>query len=87
MKYRTKSAKAGAEEYEKPAFVCHFFDEQRREIGAGFLGPWLGTSDWKTAVKVIPVPIRTREMIVRVGLNGATGELWVDEIEMSIKPR
>jgi protein-L-isoaspartate(D-aspartate) O-methyltransferase len=87
MKYRTDSARAGTEDYEKPGFVCHFYDEQRRDIGAVSLGPWLGTSDWKTAVKTIPVPAKARDVIVRVGLNGATGELWVDDIEMTAKPR
>jgi len=87
LKYKTNSAQAGTEDYEKPALVCHFFDDQRREIGTAFIGPWLNTSEWKTAVKSIPVPAKARELIVRVGLNGATGELWIDDVQMTAKPR
>ena len=50
-------------------------------------GPWQGTSDWKTDVKTIPVPIKAREMIVRIGLNGATGKLWLDDLSITPKPR
>jgi hypothetical protein len=39
------------------------------------------------ANKTIPVPPKTREMIVRIGLNGGTGKLWLDDIQMTAKPR
>jgi hypothetical protein len=33
------------------------------------------------------VPENAREMIIRVGLNGATGELGVDDIAVRALPR
>lgn len=89
LKYKVKSAKPGKERFEKPALVFHFYDDQRRELNddAGNLGPWTGTTDWKTEIKTIVVPTRAREMIVRIGLNGATGELWVDDVQMTPKAR
>jgi protein-L-isoaspartate(D-aspartate) O-methyltransferase len=62
-------------------------DDQRREITHTFFGPWTGTKDWKSNQKAIPVPLKAKELIVRVGLNGATGELWVDDLHMTTKPR
>jgi protein-L-isoaspartate(D-aspartate) O-methyltransferase len=85
--YKTREAKSGVESYEKPGLYFHFYDDQRREITHTFVGPWTGTKDWKSNQKAIPVPLKAKEMIVRVGLNGATGELWVDDLHMTTKPR
>lgn len=86
-KYKTREAKSGTESYEKPGMYFHFYDDQRREITHTFFGPWTGTKDWRSNQKAIPVPLKAKELIVRVGLNGATGELWVDDLHMTTKPR
>ncbi len=78
---------AGEQAFQKPAFIIHFYDLNRRAIGEGLLGPWLGTAGWKTESKSIAVPRNTREAVVRVGLNGATGVLSVDDLSLSAKPR
>lgn len=86
--YKTEAIVKGDESYEMPAFVVHFYDENRKGIHYESIGPWLGTSgDWRSTSRTIPVPLKAREMIVRVGLNGATGKLWVDGIKMTSKPR
>jgi protein-L-isoaspartate(D-aspartate) O-methyltransferase len=87
VKHKSKSIQAGLEHYEKAGVYFHFYDADRKEISVEFIGPWSGTSDWKQDAKVIAVPAKARELIVRVGLNGATGELWVDDISMTTKPR
>jgi protein-L-isoaspartate(D-aspartate) O-methyltransferase len=87
VKHRQKSARFGDEPYERPGLYFHFYDEQRRDISNQLVGPWQGTTRWKTDLKYIPVPLKAREMIVRVGLNGGTGELWVDDIQMTPQPR
>ncbi len=87
IKHKETSVKAGSEPHEKPGLYFHFYDDQRRAISDQIVGPWQGTSDWKTDLKTIPVPIKAREMIVRIGLNGGTGELWADDIQMTVKNR
>ncbi len=37
---------------------CTFYDENRATIGDKRLGPWRGSSDWKTEAKKLDVPVR-----------------------------
>jgi len=87
LKRKVRDIQSGPETYEKPAMYFHFYDDQRRELAVTILGPWLGSSDWKPDARTISVPLKARELIVRIGLNGATGELWVDDVEMTPQPR
>jgi protein-L-isoaspartate(D-aspartate) O-methyltransferase len=56
-------------------------------VGDSVLGPWSGTQDWETVAGTIRVPPQTQEIIVRIGLNGATGTLAVDDVELSLGDR
>ena len=86
--YKTEGTVPGRESYEMPAMVLHFYDDNRKNFEVVNIGPWLGTSgDWRSVSRTVVVSQKAREMIVRVGLNGATGKLWVDGIKMSFKPR
>lgn len=88
LQYKIEGSKAGSETHEQPAMVIHFYDENRRKFEDIIIGPWIGTTDgWRTTSKTITVPPKTREMIVRIGLNGGTGKLWLDDIQMTPKPR
>ena len=88
LDYKTAGTVPGKEGFEMPALVIHFYDENRKGFQTESIGPWLGTSiDWRSTSKTITIPNRAREMIVRIGLNGATGKLWVDGIKMSFRPR
>jgi len=88
LDYKTEAIEAGRENYEMPALMIHFYDENRKNFQIESVGPWLGTSgDWRSTTRTILVPARAREMIVRIGLNGATGKLWVDGIRMAHRPR
>lgn len=87
VRHKTENIRPGKESYERPALVVHFFDSLRKEIETAGIGPWTTDSDWERASKTIPVPKAAREMIVRVGLNGATGRLWADDVKMSTLPR
>ncbi|QDU39472.1 Protein-L-isoaspartate O-methyltransferase [Maioricimonas rarisocia] len=74
----------GQESYEKPALYLHFFDAQRRPLGQKLIGPWLSdVPQWKQVETMVSIPVRTREMIVQVGLNGATGTLCIDNIALT----
>jgi protein-L-isoaspartate(D-aspartate) O-methyltransferase len=88
LQYKIEATKAGSESHEQPALMLHFYDDNRRMFETIVVGPWIGTTDgWRTANKTVTVPPKTREMIVRIGLNGGTGKLWLDDIQMTPKPR
>lgn len=87
LQYKLENARNGMEAFEKPAFVIHFYDDQRKVIAEPIMGPWTDTKGWERAGKTFPVPQKAREMILRVGLNGATGKLWVDDVTLTANPR
>lgn len=87
LQYKLENARNGAESYEKPAFVIHFYDDQRKVIAEPIMGPWTDTKNWERTGKTFAVPQKAREMILRVGLNGATGRLWVDDVALTFNPR
>ncbi len=67
--------------------MVHFYDSSRKPIGDSLIGPWTGSQNWETAANTIRVPPATREIIVRIGLNGATGTLAVDDVELFASDR
>jgi protein-L-isoaspartate(D-aspartate) O-methyltransferase len=69
---------------EVPGVAVSFYDDERKELGFLFLGPFLGTSDWDKYSKSIPIPPQSREAILRVGLFGTTGKLSCDNIRLEI---
>ena len=64
-----------------------FFDEQRRDLGTAWIGPFRGTTDWLRLGKTVRVPFEAREAILRIGLFGSTGKLDVDDIRLTAKRR
>ena len=70
-----------------PVAMISFYDERRATVGQAGLGPWRGSFDWREESKEIPVPPRAREAILRIGLFGATGEIWFDRLELRPVPR
>jgi protein-L-isoaspartate(D-aspartate) O-methyltransferase len=87
VSYQLTNAKYGSEPFEKPGLVVHFYDAQRRVVGETQVGPWRETEGWETEQRLLAVPSKAREAIIRIGLHGATGELWVDEISVTGVPR
>ncbi len=69
--------------------IIQFFDADRQTLRNidGFIGPWSGTFDWKRVSKTVTVPKKAREAIIRIGLNGALGQLSIDDVRMTIQPR
>jgi protein-L-isoaspartate(D-aspartate) O-methyltransferase len=88
VQYKIEATKTGAESHEQPALIVHFYDDNRRLFESIVIGPWIGTTDdWRPVSKSITVPPKSREMIVRIGLNGGTGKLWLDDLQLTPKPR
>ena len=74
----------GSDAQMRPSFALTLYDERRRQLGHYFCGPWLGTREWDFVSKTFRVPNATREAILRVGLFGATGDFFVDEIRLEV---
>jgi len=84
---RTNDIHQGAGTGELPGCVIHFFDGKRIPIGTATVGPWIADQEWTSINRTIPVPATAREMIFQVGLNGATGTVSVDAMEIQGVPR
>ena len=78
---------SGKESYEKPMVTISFFSATRKQLGRRTIGPWLGTLEWQPVSKIIAVPRKTREAIISIGLNGATGQLSIDDVRLTIGKR
>lgn len=87
VRYKTERIVSGRDTNEVAAVFVHFYDENRRPCGNAILGPWTGTRDWSIAEKTVKVPKTARDLIVRIGLNGASGQLWLDNLVMAPKSR
>jgi protein-L-isoaspartate(D-aspartate) O-methyltransferase len=70
-----------------PAVAISFYDEQRKDVGLAYLGPFLGTSGWRKHTKLVRVPSQSREGILRVGLFGTTGEIACDDVQIEATER
>lgn len=84
---QTKDVRPGPEPHEQPSLVVLFYDSVRRRIGEVVIGPWLGSRDWRAATSDIEIPRNTREIVLSVGLHGATGTLGIDGITLKKKLR
>lgn len=67
---------------ERPAIVVTLYDANRKELGNFSIGPFNGSAEWSSKLKVIKVPKETREGIMRIGLFGATGAASFDEVRV-----
>jgi protein-L-isoaspartate(D-aspartate) O-methyltransferase len=72
----------GAAREQSASLWLVFYDESRRTIENRLMSAWRGTFGWQQVASTIRVPPTAREVIVRIGLLGATGELSVDAIEV-----
>lgn len=70
-----------------PMVAVTFYDENRKDLGLFFIGPFRNSSDWRLVSRRIRVPPRAREAILRIGLFGATGEISFDDVRLTPHPR
>ena len=66
-----------------PMIVISFYDAQRAPLSQQWLGPWPDDTEWRFVQKSIRVPTRANEAILRVGMFGATGDFWVDDVRLA----
>jgi len=77
----------GSEITKQAAVVVHFYDNFRREVGTTVLGKWRGRFGWQNARSTVIVPPNAKELIIRIGLNGAQGQLDLDDLQMTAVKR
>ncbi|NLE38435.1 MAG: protein-L-isoaspartate(D-aspartate) O-methyltransferase [Pirellulaceae bacterium] len=87
LSIRGKDIRPGQDMTQQPVLAVMFYDDKRVMLGERYIGPWRGTFDWRNETALLEVPIQAREAIIRVGLFGAVGELWVDNIEIKGQKR
>ncbi|MEZ6059483.1 MAG: protein-L-isoaspartate(D-aspartate) O-methyltransferase [Planctomycetaceae bacterium] len=80
---RLRDVVPGPGNSDQAAVVVHFYDVIRREVGDALVVTWRGTENWQEARSRILVPPDAKEMVIRVGLNGATGTLDVDDLRIA----
>lgn len=80
--YRGTHVTAGPDKNQSAQIAVTFYDENRAEVGFGFIGPFRGTKGWSNYSKVVRVPASAREGIVRIGMFGGTGAADFDNIRI-----
>lgn len=76
----------GRDPEEIPKLAITFYDFNRKELATRWVGPFRGTKDWHLVSERIQVPSGTREAIVRLGLFGAVGDLYYDDVQLVPNP-
>ena len=84
---RWTSVASGPARTDRAGIVVHFYDRNRKEISVTAHGHYRGTLGWQRATTNIAVPQNAQEMILRIGLNGATGTIDFDQMELALIPR
>lgn len=68
---------------QQPGIFVEFYGPNRAPIGQQWIGPLLGTSDWRKTARRIRVPSRARLGVIAVGLFGATGRIAFDAVQIT----
>lgn len=81
---KMKNLRPGPSPGQQPGIRLYFFSAERTPMDMVFVGPWLSDeTTWTTHSALVNVPRGAREAIIQVGLNGGTGTLAVDEVQVS----
>lgn len=65
-----------------PYLAVTYYDERRVWLGDELIGPLRGSFDWTERSQVLKVPPQAREAGLRIGLLGAIGRLWIDDVRI-----
>jgi len=80
---KLKDVNRGETFNELPALHVMFFDENRGLCGQDWVGTWFGTTNgWEERRGTVQVPTQARSAILRLGLLGGTGQIWIDRVRM-----
>jgi protein-L-isoaspartate(D-aspartate) O-methyltransferase len=77
----------GATNKEWPRVIVTYYDERRATVAEESIGPFVGDFDWREESGRVPVPLRAREAILRIGLQGAVGQISFDDVRVTAADR
>ncbi|MEX0641125.1 MAG: protein-L-isoaspartate(D-aspartate) O-methyltransferase [Pirellulales bacterium] len=83
---RGENIRSGGKPDQWPKVVITFYDDRRQAVGEESVGPFTGSFPWRTEEKILRVPLRAREAILRIGLLGAVGEFSLDDLRLQANP-
>jgi protein-L-isoaspartate(D-aspartate) O-methyltransferase len=83
LRVRARDARPGQTAQQRPQAYVVFYDELRRQVGSGTLGPWLGSFDWREEQAYLLVPRRACRAVLYIGLSGATGSADFDDVAVA----
>jgi len=84
LRMRLTAVGPGTRPQEAAGLMLHFFDGRRAYLGSRSLGPWHAeVPTWTGVSDRLEVPEEAAEAIVQVGLNGATGTLSLDDLNLT----
>lgn len=70
-------------QHDVPAISMIFLDSSFNSIASFYIGPVHGTYSWKRVAKDFPVPSDAQVAVLRIGLNGGTGIMDVDDVRVT----
>ncbi len=82
---QARGVRKGEYPSQQAQLLVSYFDENRVPLGQVALDPWQGTFGWTRKHATLAVPAEARGAMIALGLLGATGDLWCDEV--TIRPQ
>jgi protein-L-isoaspartate(D-aspartate) O-methyltransferase len=79
---RGRDIRPGQRPTDWPMVTITFYDDRRAAIDEVDFGPFTGTFDWRSDNYKVSVPLKARAAIIRLGLEGAVGELAFDHLQL-----
>jgi protein-L-isoaspartate(D-aspartate) O-methyltransferase len=83
LQVRGENIRPGQTHDQLAGMVFYFYDENRAPLGQRAVGPWSGSFAWHQETARVPIPPKTREVVLRIGLMGALGRLAADNVKIS----
>ena len=78
-----KNVSHGQNVEQLPILAMAFYDKNRKQLAYRWLGPWTGNHDWRVEIGMLKVPTQTSEVVLQVGLQGAVGEMGIDDLKVT----
>ena len=85
LKCRSQNVVDGRQPFEKAGLQVSFHNF-RKLLGDSIAIHCEGSTDWRSPHAVVQVPEEAREMVIHIGLNGATGRLLIDDVKLEPEP-
>jgi N-acyl-D-amino-acid deacylase len=80
---RTERARVGPKSEQTPGAIITFFDRNRSFVGTVRAGPFEGTANWTERHERFPVPRTAQDAVIMIGLNGGTGVIAFDNLQLT----